>query len=99
MSPKSSVPQAASFVSHALMSDRGAVLSTMSDDEQAPAAHKPSPRENMRGWRPYLFSDSEIDHRPRLSKPAFKLHLDTLTVDWLLSTIRASMATPEPTAS
>jgi len=39
----------------------------------------PNPREFMRARRPYLFSDTRVNDAPRLSKPVFEYHLDTLT--------------------
>lgn len=39
----------------------------------------PSPREMMREKRPYLFSDSEIDHIDSLPRSQFEYHLETLT--------------------
>lgn len=41
--------------------------------------HLPSPNELMRQWRPYLFSDSQIDSAPQLAKATFEHHLETLT--------------------
>jgi hypothetical protein len=39
----------------------------------------PPPKEAMRAWRPYLFSDSESAARPQLPRAAFEDHLETLT--------------------
>ncbi|TXH72417.1 MAG: hypothetical protein E6Q82_17505 [Thiobacillus sp.] len=39
----------------------------------------PSPRELMRSRHPDLFSDSVVEERPRLARPVFEYHLETLT--------------------
>ncbi len=39
----------------------------------------PTPREMMRGKRPYLFSDSKVDQSQSLPRATFEYHLDTLT--------------------
>lgn len=39
----------------------------------------PSPSELMRARHPELFSDTLVDEAPRLAKPVFEYHLETLT--------------------
>ena len=49
-------------------------------DIQAPSHRaQPTPRDWMRNRRPNLFSDTQFDDVPQLSKPVFESHLDTLT--------------------
>ena len=40
---------------------------------------RPNPRDLMRARHPDLFSDTTIHEKPKLPKPVFEYHLDTLT--------------------
>ena len=48
-------------------------------ESETPNTGRPSPREFMRARHPDLFSDSEQETAPALSKAVFEYHLETLT--------------------